>query len=187
MNRRMNAQLEAIRDELDDAPKTEADAGTKTRQRAYNIAKDLKSNQDWDKRTQKIAGAYFDLVHKHGTEAQRAKAAQDLLDQLDAEKDSAEATARVAGQHMLTMRAAKTQHATAARNEDVEQQTEAPDLLRAVAGKAAALRDMAAEIETAASAGNYAAIDNWSMKSRQLEAASRLLVKQLKKAEGTAT
>lgn len=185
MDQRFNAQLEAIRNELRDAPQVEA-TGDKERQRAYNIAKDLKSNPDWDPRTQKIAGAYFDLVHKHGTEAQRAKAAQDLLDQLDAEKDSAESTARVAGQHKMTMRAVLPHHQKAAKGESVEPQTEAPDLLRAVAGKAAALKDMATEIESAARNGNYAAVDNWSMKSRQLEAACRLLVKHLKKAEGKA-
>jgi hypothetical protein len=111
----MGSTSESVREDLEAVGLLGEDPSLKTRQRAYNVAKDLKSNKDWDKRTQKIAADYFALVHKHGSERQREKAAKALYDQLEAERDSAQALAAVAGKHMLTFRAVGVQHAGQAR------------------------------------------------------------------------
>jgi len=70
------------------------------RKAAYNVAKSLKSSKEVAPLTKKLATRYFDLMHKSGSEGDRAGAARDLANQLEAEAEAATALERVMRNNM---------------------------------------------------------------------------------------
>jgi hypothetical protein len=106
----MSNTSESVREDLESVGILSEDPKLKAFQAAYNIAKDLKSNPDWDKRTQQIAKKYFDLLHKAAYEKDRAVGAKEMLDQLRAERDAAESLAKVAASHIKFFKAALEAH-----------------------------------------------------------------------------
>jgi len=106
----MRNKSESVREDLESVGILSEDPALKAFQAAYNIAKDLKANPDWDKRTQQIAKKYFDLTHKAAYEKDRVKGAREMLDQLRAERDAAESLAKVAASHIKFFKAALEAH-----------------------------------------------------------------------------
>ena len=78
------------------------------RQNAYNIARSLRDEEQLGQATRKLADHYFDLMHRSGSEPDRAKAAANLSEALMVEKQAAEGLAKLAARWAeLFERAAK--------------------------------------------------------------------------------
>lgn len=86
------------------------------RQEAYGIAKDLANRPiDDSPLTKKLAREYFELMHKHGTEGERAAAAGKLWDQCEASRDAAQSLARVMDKWATLFKQVRADHIYAAR------------------------------------------------------------------------